>query len=302
VLDLNAIVTDFRTLLRRTIEENVEITLDLAPQLGGVRADSGHIEQVLMNLAVNARDAMPRGGRLTIETSNVTLDREYARTRLPVRPGAYVLLAVTDTGEGMDPETQQRIFEPFFTTKGPSKGTGLGLSTVYGIVKQSEGYIWPYSELGKGTTFKVYLPRVEPEAREVESEEIHTEPGGSETILIVEDQEAVRAFAVRALEDRGYRVLSAEDPGEALRICREHGDAIDLVVTDLVLPGGSGGVDLANSIREIAPRAKPLFISGYGRRAAIESGQLAEDSDFLGKPFRAADLAGKIREILDRAP
>jgi two-component system, cell cycle sensor histidine kinase and response regulator CckA len=302
VLDLNAIVTDFRRLLRRTIEESVEITLDLDPQLGGVRADSGHMEQVLMNLAVNARDAMPRGGRLTIETSNVRLDQEYARTRLPVKPGEYVLLAVTDTGEGIEPETLQQIFEPFFTTKEPGKGTGLGLSTVYGIVKQSDGYIWPYSEPGKGTTFKVYLPRVEPEPKEVTSEETTTEPGGSETILIIEDQEAVRAFAVRALENRGYRVLAAENSTEALGICREQDPPIDLVVTDLVLPGGSGGVHLASSIREIVPTVKALFISGYGQRAAIQSGQLTEDADFLGKPFRATDLASKIREILDRAP
>jgi PAS domain S-box-containing protein len=299
VLDLNALITEFEVLVRRTIEETIEIHLALPSDLGGVRADSGHVEQVLMNLVVNARDAMPRGGRLTIETSNVVLDEAYAQAHMPARPGEYVLLAVTDTGEGMDEATRRRVFEPFFTTKG--QGAGLGLSTAYGIVKQSGGYIWVYSEPGLGSTFKVYLPRVGEAAEPSAPEEPAAVRGGSETILVIEDEEAVREFAVRVLEDRGYRVLKARDPQEARRVCQAHAGAVDLLVTDLVMPGGTG-TELAKQLEDMKPGAKTLYISGYAERAAIHHGRLAANADFLGKPFRAAALTRKVREILDRAP
>src|SRR5216117_1150331 len=241
VVDLNALVLDMDKLLRRLIGEDVELATVLDPVLGRVKADPGQLEQVIMNLVVNARDAMPGGGRLTLETKNVELDKVYAQSHVSVKPGAYVMLAITDGGSGMDATTQARIFEPYFTTKEPGKGTGLGLSTVYGVVKQSGGYIWVYSELGRGTTFKIYLPRVEDE---LEARALSHAPAetlqGSETILLAEDEDMVRALARRILTSHGYTVLEARDGTECLQICQAHTGTIHLLMTDVVMPGLSG--------------------------------------------------------------
>jgi CheY-like chemotaxis protein len=254
---------------------------------------------VIVNLVVNARDAMPTGGTVTIETSNADLDTEYARRHgAAVRPGSYVLVAVTDTGIGMDAETQAHLFEPFFTTKEPGTGSGLGLATVYGIVKQSDGYIWVYSERGHGSSFKVYLPRVDAEAEPVEpARRVATGEGGSETILIVEDEPAVRAVVGRILGRRGYRVLSAPDGRAAIAIFERDPAAVDLLVTDVVMPG-MGGVDLAERLRGRRPDLRVLYLSGYPETSATQRG-LPPGAPFLGKPFAPADLAGKVREVLD---
>lgn len=303
VLDLNQVVSDFEGFLRRTIPENVEILTVLDPELGLVRADPGQIEQVLLNLAINARDAMPKGGKLTIETGNVELDGAYSdpdNRQSVVTPGPYVMLAVTDTGKGMDEGVMSQLFEPFFTTKEKREGTGLGLATTYGIVRQSGGHIWAYSEPDKGATFKVYLPRVEgavvvpgPDDSTVVSN------GGTECLLVVEDNEMVRGLAVRALEDHGYRVLAAEHPEEALRICADHEGRIDLLVTDVVMPGLSG-VDLAARIEEMRPGVKTLYISGYAYTGLLRAGQTEAGIEFLSKPFSAGALARKARDVLDR--
>ena len=303
VLDLNQVVSDFEGFLRRTIPENVEILTDFDPELGSVRADPGQIEQVLLNLAINARDAMPTGGKLTIETSNVELDGTYGApedSRSVVTPGPYVMMAVTDTGKGMDEGVMSQLFEPFFTTKEKREGTGLGLATTYGIVRQSGGHIWAYSEPGKGATFKVYLPRIE-EAIAAPGPDDSTvaSTGGSEWLLVVEDNEMVRGLAVRALEDYGYRVLSAEHPEEALKVCADHEGRIDLLVTDVVMPGHSG-VELAARIEEMRPDIKTLYISGYAYTGLLRAGQTEADIEFLSKPFSAAALARKVREVLDK--
>jgi len=299
VLDLNAVVVNMDTMLRRLIGEDIDLVTVPGPALGRVKADPGQIEQVIMNLAINARDAMPRGGQLTIETANVELDEAYARRHVAVRPGPHVMLAVSDTGPGMDAETQARVFEPFFTTKEPGKGTGLGLATVYGIVKQSGGNIWVYSEPGRGTTFKIYLPRVEEAAEPVEpAKALAGPPRGLETVLVVEDDEALRELAREILQSHGYTVLEARHGGEALPIGERHAGPIHLLVTDVVMPWMSGR-ELARRLMPAHPEMKVLYVSGYTENAVVHNGVLDPDTAFLQKPFTPDALARKVREVLD---
>ena len=300
VLDLNTILKNLDKMLRRVIGEDIELVTLLAEDLGMVKSDPGQIEQVVMNLAVNARDAMPNGGKLTIETANVELDEEYARAHIAVKPGCYVMLSVSDTGIGMTPEVKERVFEPFFTTKEKSKGTGLGLSTVYGIVKQSEGNIWVYSELGKGTTFKIYLPRVDEPLEEVTGEVVKKElPRGGETILIVEDNEEVRKLAARILKKQGYTVLEGSHGDEALNVCKQHKGPIHLMVTDVVMPGMSGR-ELSERLKPLYPQMKVLYMSGYTDNAITHHGVLEKGVNYIQKPFTVDGLARKVREVLDK--
>jgi CheY-like chemotaxis protein len=285
-------------MLRRMIGEDVELRLTLRQDVGNVRADPGQLDQVLMNLVVNARDAMPQGGTLILETANADLTEPYAELHQPVVAGPYVMLAVSDTGMGMTPEVKARVFEPFFTTKERGKGTGLGLSTVYGIVKQSGGYIWAYSEPGRGTTFKIYLPRVDAPAEGVHPAR---EPGsvtGTETILLAEDDPTLRPLAKGVLARLGYRVLEAENAAVALAIAGEHDGAIHLLVADVVMPGASGR-ELARRLAESRPDTKVLYVSGYTDDAIVHHGILEPGLTFLQKPFTPAALAKKVREVLD---
>ena len=300
VLDLNAVVTEVEKMLRRLIGEDIELTAVLDLALGRVKADPGQIEQIILNLAVNARDAMPQGGRLTLKTANVTLDQAYVRQHLGATPGPYVLLAVSDTGVGMDAETRSHIFEPFFTTKGAGKGTGLGLSTVYGIVKQSGGTIWVESAPGRGTTFEIYLPLVE---EATANGELHPAlppptPGGTETILVVEDEMSVRKLAAEFLGSNGYRVLEAQDGAEALQVCEEHRAPIHLLLTDVVMPGMSGR-ELAVRLVGARPEMKVIYVSGYTDDAIVQHGVREEGTVFLQKPFSLDALARTVREALD---
>jgi PAS domain S-box-containing protein len=299
VINLNTLILNMEKLLRRLIGEDVDLVALPAPDLGQVRVDPGQIEQVIMNLAVNARDAMPDGGQLTIETANVVLDANYARRHISVVPGEYVLIAVSDTGSGMDEATQQHIFEPFFTTKAPGHGTGLGLATCYGIVKQHGGNIWLYSELGQGTTFKIYLPRVDEPPVDVFHRNERRWHGGSETVLIVEDEVAVRTLAVRALREHGYQVIEASNGSEALQLVRAQQTAtIDLLLTDVVMPQ-MGGKALVAQLTEIYPQLKVLFVSGYAASAIVQHGQLEPNTMFLQKPFSPTSIVRKVREVLD---
>jgi PAS domain S-box-containing protein len=300
VLDLNTVVGNMDRLLRRLLGADIDLQTTLAPSLGRVKADPGQIEQVIMNLAVNARDAMPNGGKLTIETANVLLDDNYAVEHLGAKAGPYIMIAVTDNGAGMSPSVRQRIFEPFFTTKEVGKGTGLGLSTVYGIVKQSGGYIWVYSEVGVGTTFKVYLPRVDGPA-DVQTQKLAalSTYAGNETILLVEDEDGVRALIRQVLSRHGYTVLEARHGGEALLHCERHRGTIDLLVSDVVLEQMSGP-ELANRLLALRPELKVLFVSGYTDDAIIHQGVLLEGTAFLQKPFTTDALAKKIREVLEQ--
>ncbi len=303
ILDLNEVITENLKMLTRVIGEDIDLVMVPAATLGAVRADAGQIDQVIMNLAVNARDAMPSGGKLTIETSNVSLDEEYSRFHAPLRPGDYVMLTISDTGMGMDSETQSHIFEPFFTTKG-TKGTGLGLSTVYGIIKQSGGYIWVYSESGKGTTFKIYLPRV-PERTESPAvvstaESVATEPG-TETILLVEDETNLRYLARQFLEKQGYRVIEAADGAVAMQIAVAHEGMIHLLLTDVIMPGMNGR-ELAQRISEIRPNTKVLYMSGYTENVIGHNGTLDAGVRLLQKPFTLRELKSKVREVLDSTP
>jgi two-component system cell cycle sensor histidine kinase/response regulator CckA len=270
-----------------------------AGNVGHVKADPAQVEQVIMNLVVNARDAMPKGGRLTVETFNVDLDSTYARDHVSVKPGPYVMLAVSDTGIGMNPETVAHIFEPFYTTKESGQGTGLGLSTVYGIVKQSGGYIWVYSEPGKGTTFKVYLPRV---AAQVDSKPEMTQlpaaAKGSETILLVEDEEAVRELASRILSAKGYSVVAAKNTREAEEFSEKHTGQIHLLLTDIIMPGTSGR-ELARRIAGRHPRTRVLYMSGYTDNVLAQGGVLEAGLSFLQKPFTPGALVQKVRDVLD---
>jgi PAS domain S-box-containing protein len=298
VLDLNALVLDLEKMLRRLIGEDVELASVLRPHLGPVKADPGQVEQVLMNLVVNARDAMPRGGKITIETDDIDLDDYYSKAHVNVPPGRYVLLAVSDTGQGMTPEVKAHLFEPFFTTKERGKGSGLGLATVYGIVKQSGGHVQVYSEPGVGTTFKVYLPRVEPVRPVAPSSLPASLPRGNETILLVEDEDAVRSIARHILRSSGYTVLEAADGDAARRICGEHRGPIHLLVSDVVIPG-VGGRELAEQLLALHPEMQVLYLSGYTDDAIVRHGILQESVNFLQKPFSSAVLARKVREVLD---
>jgi PAS domain S-box-containing protein len=311
IVNLNDVATENSKMLTRMIGEDIDLVLVPSPNLWPVRADAGQIEQVIMNLAVNARDAMPSGGKLTVETSNVSFDEDYARFHAPLRPGDYVMIAISDTGAGMDSDTQSHIFEPFFTTKG-TKGTGLGLSTVYGIIKQSGGYIWVYSEVGRGTTFKIYLPRVastgETAAQlaasgvldsEVRNNNI-VEPG-SETILLVEDEANLRYLARQYLEKQGYKVIEAADGAVAMQIAVAHEKVIHLLLTDVIMPGMNGR-ELAQRISEIRPNVKILYMSGYTENVIGHNGMLDAGIRLLQKPFNLRDLKSKVREVLDATP
>jgi len=302
VLDLNAVIHNMDRLLHRLLGEDIELTTHLEPSLGHTKADPGQIEQVVMNLAVNARDAMPNGGKLTIETMNVELDENYVREHVTVRPGSYVMIAISDTGIGMTEEIRGRIFEPFFTTKEPGKGTGLGLSTVYGIVKQSDGYVWVYSEAGIGTTFKVYLPRVDAPA-DVTPHETNGLPNhrGTETILLVEDEDGVRALVRQILLKQGYTVIESRHGGEALLLCERHHGTIDLLLTDVVLQQMSGR-ELAERLIRLRPEMRVLYISGYTDDAIVQHGVLNAGTAFLQKPFTTDALNRKVRQVLNENP
>ena len=300
VLNLNGVVADAEAMLRRLLGEDVRLATAAGPSLRPVKVDAGQMEQVILNLCVNARDAMPRGGQLTIETANADLDEEFARSRPEVKPGRYVLLAVSDTGCGMTPDVQARAFEPFFTTKGPGKGTGLGLATVYGIVKQSGGFVYLYSEVGRGTTFRIYLPAVEQGVPAGGSGPVAWPPArGSETLLVVEDEDAVRAIVRRALGSQGYTILEASRGAEAIRVAGTHAGSIHLLVTDVVMPE-MGGRELSERLVRTRPGLKVLYLSGYTDDAVVRHGVLESQSHFLQKPFTPGKLAAKIRQVLDQ--
>ena len=299
IINLNSVVSDVEKILRRLIGEDIELVTMLDKESGNIKADPSQIDQVIMNLAVNARDAMPKGGKLIIETKKVYLDKDYAKRHLSVKPGAYIMLAISDTGVGMDAETKSKIFEPFFTTKERGKGTGLGLSTVYGIVKQSGGNIWVYSEPGKGTTFKIYLARIEEETdKEVKAKPSPESLKGSETILLVEDDHGVRKLARDILTNYGYNVLDAENGDRAISICNQYKKAINLMITDVVMPKMSGR-ELEKKITPLYPEIKVLFVSGYTDNAIVHHGVLDSDVAFLAKPFSTDALVHKVREMLD---
>jgi two-component system cell cycle sensor histidine kinase/response regulator CckA len=300
VLDLNQVLQRLDKMLRRVIGEDIELTMFLPELIWKVKADPGQMEQVVMNLSVNARDAMPEGGKLTIETANVELDEDYAKRHIAVQPGRYVMLSVSDNGVGMSPEVRERIFEPFFTTKEKGKGTGLGLSTAYGIVKQSGGNIWVYSEPGQGTTLKIYLPQVDEPLEEMKEEVVKEISRGHETILIVEDEDAVRKLAVRVLKRQGYKVLEAPDGGKALMLCEAYKEPIHLILTDVVMPGMSGS-KLTDRLKAIHPEAKTLYMSGYTDNAILHHGILEPGTNFIQKPFTVESLPRKVREVLDKA-
>jgi two-component system cell cycle sensor histidine kinase/response regulator CckA len=302
VLDLNAVVTEVDTLLQRLIGANVELVSVLDPALEHVQADPGQLEQVILNLAINARDAMPAGGQLTIETANVELDADHASRYLDVEAGPYALLAVSDTGVGMEAETIAQIFEPFFTTKPEGKGTGLGLATVFGIVKQSGGDIGVYSEPNRGTTFKIYLPRVQAPVDRISPPTRRLEPPrGSETVLLVEDEELVRHLEREVLTEGGYTVLEARSVSHALELAEGHAGVIDLLVTDVVMPELNGPA-LAELLAERRPDIRILYTSGYPSNAISRQGVLAPNVAFLPKPLTPASLARKVREVLDAVP
>ena len=299
IVDLNSVVSSSMRLLRRLIGEDIEIISRLDPDLGRIKADPVHIDQLILNIAVNARDAMTNGGKLTIETANTPLDADYAGRHIGVAPGPYCMLAISDTGIGMDAATRSRIFEPFFTTKEAGKGTGLGLSIVYGIVKQNSGEIMVYSEPGKGTTFKIYFPAVEA-APEIPGREDQAQARGSETILLCEDDEAIRKLVHKMLARQGYHVLETETPEQALDLLRQRSEAADLLLTDLVMPRMSG-LDLAQAVRDLRPGTKVVYMSGYTDSHVSHNWVLGPDTAFLQKPFTAADLSQKVREVLGRS-
>jgi len=299
VLNLNTLVSDMEKMLPRLIGEDIRVSVNLGPEIGSVKADAGQIEQVVMNLAVNARDAMPGGGKLVVETANVELDEAYARQHPGAKPGRYVMLAVTDSGMGMSSETLAHIFEPFFTTKEIGKGTGLGLATVYGVVKQSGGYIWVISEIGEGASFQIFLPRVEENAapnvaRTAPAENLQ----GTETILLVEDADALRKLARSFLVDHGFQVIMASDGEEAVEVARNHNGRIDLLLTDVVMPGMNGRL-LADRLLSKWPGLKVVFISGYTDSFIAGHGVLEPGTHLLHKPFTEDALIRKIREVLD---
>jgi len=299
VLDLNHVIFETNKMLQRLIGEDIDLLIGLMPDLGKIKADPGQIEQVLMNLSVNARDAMPRGGKLTIETHNIFIDEEYSRRHVSVPPGRYVMLAVSDTGCGMDAATQARIFEPFFTTKEVGRGTGLGLSTVYGIVKQSGGNVWVYSEVGRGTTFKIYLPCVDSPAEQFRTSIIDAQAhAGTETVLLVEDEEMVRNMTREILQESGYQVLEATHGQEALVVAGRYDGPIHLMLSDVVMPQMSGR-ELAEQLSPVRREMKVLYMSGYTDDAIVHHGVLDEGMAFIEKPFTPDTLTRKLREVLD---
>jgi CheY-like chemotaxis protein len=303
VLDLNEVVAENLKMLTRMIGEDIDLVMVPGPGLGAVRADPGQIDQVIMNLAVNGRDAMPQGGKLTIETANVALDESFARTHTPLAPGDYVMLAISDTGVGMDSETQTRIFEPFFTTKG-AKGTGLGLSTVYGIVKQSGGFIFVDSQPQRGTAFRAYFPRVDGREEAAVAQDALGLPRaghGQETILLVEDETNLRRLARQYLETQGYKILEAEDGAAALQIVDGHKGVIDLLLTDVIMPGMNGR-ELATHITKLLPEIRVLYMSGYTENAVGHDGTLDVGINLLQKPFSLPALKDRVREVLDSEP
>jgi CheY-like chemotaxis protein len=301
VFNMNSLIVDLDKMLRRLISEDIELETVTDPKLGSTRADPGQIEQVVMNLVVNARDAMKSGGRITIETANVSLDEEYVRTHTGARSGPHVMLAVSDTGVGISPENLPLIFEPFFTTKEVGKGTGLGLSMVYGIVKQSGGNIWVYSQPGRGTTFKIYLPRVD------EPEEVVAEPvrravtSGAETVLLVEDEPALRDLIKYALTGNGFTVLDVPSPADAIALSRKHTGSLHLLLTDVIMPGMDGPA-LAKQVQKERPDIKVLYMSGYATNFIMHDGAVDPGTNFLEKPFHPRTLLNKVREVLDSSP
>jgi signal transduction histidine kinase/CheY-like chemotaxis protein/CHASE3 domain sensor protein len=298
LLDLNSTVGSVCEMMKRMLGKDVEVTCRLASELWSVSADQTEIERVVMNLALNSRDAMPDGGRLIIETSNVMIDEEYASTHADTAPGPYAMISVTDTGSGMTREVLDKVFEPFFTTKEKGKGTGLGLPSVYGIIRQSGGFVWVYSEPERGTTFKIYLPKSNTIAPISRQSPIQNRRVGPETILLVEDDLEVRQVAMRILKQNGYRVLEAGNGADALRICEDEGDDVDLIVTDIVMPE-MGGSELAKKVRELKPEARILFTSGYTEDAVVRQSLLHAGEAFIEKPFTPGSLTKKTREILD---
>jgi CheY-like chemotaxis protein len=304
-VNLNMVITNMVQMLQRLIGEHIDVQTVLAADLRSVKADAGQLEQVIMNLAVNARDAMPEGGRLTVQTSNIILDEGFVKSNVGSRAGPHVLLVVSDNGTGMNPETREQIFDPFFTTKEAGRGTGLGLAVVYGIVKQSKGYITVYSEVGHGTTFRIYLPTEEraaerPAASVSASAARSPSPGGTETILLVEDDPAVRGLANAILRDKGYAVLAPQHPAEAEQICAQHPGPIHLLLTDLVMPGMNGR-ELARRAAALRPQIKVLYMSGYTDDALVRR-QVSENIfAFIQKPFLPVVLEAKVREVLDSA-
>ena len=297
VVDVNAIVADMERLLRPLIGENVEFVTNFSPDAAHTRADAGQLEQVLMNLVVNAKDAMLSGGTLTIQTATIVVDESHRPSPTFIRPGNYVMLSVSDTGMGMDKETQSRIFEPFFTTKEKGKGTGLGLSTVYGIVKQSGGYVMVQSEVDRGTTFQIYLPRVEGVAEKHSTPTTSTALGGAETVLLVEDEESVRQLVRETLTGKGYRVMEAANGEAGAAIAAQHEGKIDLVITDVIMPG-MGGRELVKHLAQSRPETKVLYLSGYTEDAIVSEGTIESGAAFLQKPFALQNLARKVREVL----
>jgi CheY-like chemotaxis protein len=297
LVDMNGAIEGLRKMIKRLVGPSIEVAIHASEDLWTISADPTEIERVMMNLVLNARDAMADGGRLTIETSNIVIDEEYASGHAETPPGEYVLVTISDTGAGMTREVREKLFEPFFTTKEKGKGTGLGLPSVYGIVKQSGGFIWVYSEVGKGTTFKIYLPR----ALEVRVPGVNTPQRnrkvGAETILLVEDDDEVRQVASRILRRNGYRVLEAGNGADALRVCESEDEPVDLIVTDLVMPE-MGGSELAKRVRAQRPDARILFTSGYTEDAVLRQSLLREGEAFIEKPFTPAKLANKAREML----
>src|SRR5208283_2894508 len=300
VLNINDIITNLNKMLKRLIGEDIKLKTARAPDLGNVKADLSQIEQIIINLAVNAKDAMPDGGQLLIGTANVELDEQYAMKHNAVIPGEYIMIAVEDSGAGMTEEIKAHIFEPFFTTKEKDKGTGLGLATVYGIVKQNRGNIWFYSEESKGTTFKIYLPRVYGKAEVLQKKTMEAYPaGGTETILVIEDEDKVRNATINILKKHGYSVIGASHGGEALDICEKRTAPVDLVLTDVVMPHVSGR-EFVGRLKVLRDGFKVLYMSGYTNDVISHHGILEEGVNFISKPFSSSDLLRKVRDVLDR--
>ncbi|HMQ54874.1 MAG TPA: ATP-binding protein, partial [Anaerolineae bacterium] len=299
-IDLNELIADTSQLLTRLIQEDIVLEIKPAEDLWTIQADPSQIEQIIVNLVVNARDAMPNGGHLTIETRNLVLDQSYTDQHLEMQPGEYVLLAISDTGCGMSEQIKVRIFEPFFTTKEVGKGTGLGLATVYGIVKQSKGNIWVYSEEQRGTIFKLYFPRIELPSVQFKSQaSLRSEtPSGTETVLLVEDDTQVRTLVRGALQKWGYHLLEAPNGDEALRLAQDHADYIHLLLTDVIMPG-MNGFSLATRLTQLHPELKVLFMSGYTESTLIKYNGVTHNANLLNKPFSSTELAHKVRAVLD---